>query len=117
MPFSEHRAKAILEALEGEELFVQLHTGDPGLACTANVAAETTRQAATFGVISGDAITNTSDILWEPYGHTEGVDWVSIWTAASGGNPEMYGEMDALVELIEGQDFKIASGKLKLMAV
>jgi len=117
MPFSEHRAKAILEALEGEELFVQLHTGNPGLACTANVAAETTREKAVFGAISADTIVNTAVVEWAEYAHAEEVKWFSVWTAASGGNPEMYGELEAAVLMAVGQDLKMAIGKLKLGAL
>lgn len=117
MPFSEHRAKAILEALEGEELFVQLHTGNPGLACTANVAAETLRKAATFGSITADAITNTSLIEWAEYEHEEEIKWVSIWTALTGGSPEIYGEAETPLHMFVGQDLKIAIGKLKLTTV
>jgi len=47
-------------------IWIQLHTGDPGASGTANVAGNATRKdlTAAMGTASGGAITNTSAITW-----------------------------------------------------
>ena len=66
-------------------VYVKLHTGDPGEACTSNAATETTRQSTTFGAASGGAISNDAAIalykkagyrtvdLWKKY-YSDGED-------------------------------------------
>lgn len=65
--------------------FVQLHLGDPGAAGTANPAAETERQSATFSVTSG-AAENSAAVEWTGVTATETVTHFSVWTAATGGD-------------------------------
>lgn len=47
-------------------IWIQLHTGDPGASGTANVAGNATRKdlTAAMGTASGGAITNTAAIEW-----------------------------------------------------
>jgi hypothetical protein len=47
-------------------IWIQLHTGDPGAAGTANVAGNATRKdlTAAMGTASGGAITNTAAVTW-----------------------------------------------------
>ena len=54
-------ANALLNTIKGTSFaapatWIQLHTGDPGAAGTANLSAVTTRQQATFATASGGAI-------------------------------------------------------------
>jgi hypothetical protein len=70
------------------QAYVQLHTGAPGAAGTANVAGNATRKSVSMGVASGGAITNDVAISWtagevdtsEDYTH------VSFWDASTSGN-------------------------------
>ena len=64
-------------------VYVQLHLGDPGSAGTANPAANTTRQAATFGTgATGRAISNTAAVEWTSVPNTETYTWISLWDAS-----------------------------------
>lgn len=86
---------AMLNALAGRAnyvasagVYVQLHTGDPGSAGTANPATETTRAAATFGVdAASGSISNTAAVDWTAIdaGAGETITHVSLWSAAVGG--------------------------------
>jgi hypothetical protein len=68
-------------------VFVKLHTGDPGAAGTANPAANTTRQQATFGSDAATgAISNTAAVEWATVPNTETYTHVSMWTASTAGN-------------------------------
>jgi hypothetical protein len=91
---------------------VQLHTGDPGEDCTANVATENTRKQITLSAISNGTVENTEAIRWEGLAASETVTHFSIWDAGSEGNPRIYGELSEAVELTEGQDAEFAAEAL-----
>lgn len=67
-------------------LFVQLHSGDPGAAGTANVSTTTTRRQATMNAASGGAITLSSMSGTYTMVSTHTLTHISIWTASSGGS-------------------------------
>lgn len=95
-------------------LWVQLHTGDPGEACTANVAKETKRKLIELSAIEGGVVTNTNILEWLEVAKTEEVTHVSVWDAEKEGNARIYGELAAKAKLTEGQDARIKVGKLSL---
>lgn len=68
--------------------YVQLHTGDPGAAGTANVAVgSTTRVAVSHNAASGGSITITgTNPSWTNGGTSETITHVSIWDATTAGN-------------------------------
>lgn len=68
-------------------LFVQLHTGDPGAAGTANVSSTTTRSAINFAAASGGSQTNSNTPSWATWAGTNGevVTHISVWGASSAG--------------------------------
>lgn len=96
-------------------LWVQLHTGDPGAAGTANVAGNDTRKQVTRGSASGGALSNTVALAWtvgevdtaEDYTH------VSLWTASTAGTFQGSGPMTANAVLV-GDTFTIPIGDLDL---
>jgi hypothetical protein len=66
--------------------WVQLHTGDPGVNGTANVAASNARVQATFGsAAAAGAITNTADVVFLNLQNVETITWVSVWSASVAG--------------------------------
>lgn len=69
-------------------VYVQLHTGDPGAAGTANVSGVTTRNAITWNAPStgGGVVSMTLASLstWTMTG-SETITHVSLWTASSAG--------------------------------
>lgn len=67
--------------------YVQLHTGPPGSAGTANVSNVTTRQAVTWGSASAGSISSSNSPAWTSWAGTNGeVDTdISLWTASTSG--------------------------------
>lgn len=80
---------AAFSALTGS--FIQLHTGDPGAAGTANVSVgSTTRNSFVFSSSSsGSALSlGTAPSAWTNGGTSETLTHISVWTAASAGTFE-----------------------------
>lgn len=91
-------------------VYAQLHTGSPGEDCTSNVAAETTRKAASFASASGGSASTDADMAWTSLAATETLTHISYWDAASSGNPLLYGALDSSVPVVSGGSFTISSG-------
>jgi len=92
--------------------WVKLHLGDPGSAGTANAAAETTRQQASFAAASAGSITTNADLVWTSVAATETYSHVSFWTASTGGT-FLGSDNLALPRLITlGGTFRIDAGAL-----
>ena len=94
--------------------YVQLHTGAPGAAGTANVAGNATRKNAgsAWAPASGGSKVTDVDIDWtdaevdtaEDYTH------VSFWSAGSGGNFGSSGTLTANAVSDSGDSFSILAG-------
>lgn len=94
-------------------IWIQLHTADPGAAGTNAVAGNATRKdlTAAMGTASGGAITNTAAITWttgevdtsEDYSH-----W-SLWDASTSGTFLCSGLMTANAVTV-GDEFTIPIG-------
>jgi hypothetical protein len=95
-------------------LYVKLHTGDPGEDCTENAATEATRKAIALSAISNGTVTNTAAIEWAEVAATEKITHVSVWDAATEGNPRIYGALTAEKSLTAGQDARIKAEALSL---
>jgi len=70
---------------------IKLHTGNPGSAGTANASVETTRKQVDWGAgtPSGQILTASSVPSWTawPVGaDAENIQYISAWSAGSGGN-------------------------------
>ncbi len=115
-------AQAILDALcsstawsEPAAFCVKLHIGDPGVAGTANAAAETTRKAVTFAAAAADGtITNSAALEWTSVSAAETYSHVSFWSATTAGT--FLGSDDLAVSrtVAIGDNFTIAAGDLDL---
>jgi hypothetical protein len=66
-------------------VWVQLHTADPGAAGTTAVATENTRQEATFAAASGGSKSTSADLEWLDVAATETYSHYSLWTASTAG--------------------------------
>lgn len=98
-------------------IWIQLHTADPGAAGTTAVAGNATRKdlTAAMGTASAGAITNTAAITWttgevdtsEDYTH-----W-SLWDASTSGTFLCSGLMTANAVTV-GDEFQIPVGDLDL---
>lgn len=93
-------------------VYVKLHTGDPGEACTANPAGETTREAATFGAASGPTVTSDADITWTNVSTDEQYSHISLWDDVAAGNALWYGALTTPKTVNVGDTFTIPSGSL-----
>lgn len=106
-------ARAIAYSEAG--IWVKLHLGDPGAAGTANPAAETTRQQATFGAgASGRAISNTDVIEWLNVSTSETYTHISLWDAAAAGNFLGRDDLSSSAAVTAGDTFRIPIGDLDL---
>jgi hypothetical protein len=70
------------------QAYVQLHTGAPGAAGTANVAGNATRKAVSMGAAASGAITNDAAVEWSTgeVDTSEDYTHVSYWDASTAGN-------------------------------
>jgi hypothetical protein len=68
-------------------LFIQLHTGEPGAAGTANISVgSTTREAAGFAAPSGGVASQSGTApSWTNGGTSETISYISYWGAATSG--------------------------------
>lgn len=94
------------------QVYVKLHTGDPGEAGTSNAATETTRKAASFGASSSGVCTSDADISWTSVAGSETYSYVSLWDASTAGNCLGSGALTASVAVTAGDNFSIPSGSL-----
>lgn len=100
-------------------VYAKLHIGDPGTAGANNPAAETTRQAVTFGSdaanVGGNAVlASTADTVWTNLAASETLTHVSLWTAATAGTFLGKDDLLAAQAVNIGGIFRIASGVLTL---
>lgn len=120
--FSDDQKNKMLDAHVGRTTFTanaayfaKLHLGSPGAAGTSNPAANTTRQAATFGdPASGGAITNTAIVQWTSVPNAETYTHVSFWTASSGGTFLAADDLPVSKTVAVGDTFTIPIGDLDL---
>lgn len=96
------------------DVWVQLHTGDPGAAGTNNVAGETDRIEGTFGdAASGGAITNTAVLEWPDVSTAETYTHVSLWSASTAGTFKGSDDITAAAMNV-GDTFRIPVGDLDI---
>jgi hypothetical protein len=118
MSLSNYAENKLLDHLLGKASYTmptttyfKLHLGDPGEDGSANAAANTTRQAASWNVASTGTSTLASDITWTSVPNTETIAWVSLWDASSGGNCLAIFQLSSSAALTAGDNFTLtASG-------
>lgn len=117
MSLSNYGENAALDALfDGATRYVKLHVGDPGEDCTANAATETDRAAITFGAAASGVSTSDSDADWLGVAADETYSHVSIWDAATAGNPLGYGALNASKAVTTGDNFSLPAGDVTVTA-
>lgn len=114
-------ANAILDALcrsvawsDPAAFWVKLHIGDPGANGTANPAANTTRQQATFSAAASGAITTSADLTWTNVPNSETYSYVSFWDANAAGNFLASDDLTTPQAVVAGNNFTIVAGDLDL---
>ena len=95
-------------------VYVQLHTGAPGAAGTANVAGNNVRQSAgSFATPSGGLTTNAAPINWTSVSTSETYSHVTLWSATSGGTFIASGAITASA-ILAGQNFQIPTNGMSV---
>lgn len=108
-------ANSALDSLLSTYRWVQMHTGAPGAAGTASVAAASARKQGTFPAAVGAAATNSGDLVWTNVSAAEVISHVSGWTTESGGTFGWSGRLtsDLADRTLEpGDTFTIAAGDI-----
>ncbi len=103
-------ANGLLDELLGGNIWVQLHTGDPGVAGTSNVADEYTRKQASFLASSSGETETDTDLVWLDVAASETYRYLSIWSDAMGGDFYCSGALDDDAVVNEGDTFKVEAG-------
>jgi len=93
------------------QVYIKLHTGDPGAAGTANAATETTRKAASFGVAVAGAINSDADISWTNIAGSQDANHFTAWDNLTAGNFLFSGTIVAGA-YTAGDTYTISAGNL-----
>jgi hypothetical protein len=92
-------------------VYVKLHTGEPGANGTANAATETTRKEATFSSASAGAIASDADINWTNIAGSQDATNFSAWDNLTAGNFLFSGTITGNA-YVAGDTYTIPSGSL-----
>jgi hypothetical protein len=95
-------------------VYLKLHTGDPGEDATSNAATETTRKLAAWSAASSGAIATSATVEWTNVAATETYTHWSMWDASTAGNPLWSGGLSASAAVTAGDTFQITSLTLSL---
>lgn len=95
-------------------VFVKLHIGAPGSAGANNAAANTTRQAASFGAAAAQSMTTDADTLWSNVPNAETYSHISLWDASTAGNFLGEQALAATKTVAVGDNFRIPAGSLTI---
>jgi hypothetical protein len=95
-------------------VYLKLHTGDPGEDGGNNEAAETTRKVTSWSAASSGAIATSATVEWTNVSTTETYTHWSMWDASTAGNPLWSGELSASAAVTSGDTFQITSLTLSL---
>jgi hypothetical protein len=104
-------AVANATAYSAANVYVKLHTGEPGANATANAATETTRKEATFSSASAGAIASDADITWTNIAGSQDATHFSAWDNLTAGNFLFSGTITGNA-YTAGDTYTISSGSL-----
>ena len=93
-------------------VFVQLHTGDPGAACTSLVASNSVRKQITFATAASGSVASNSAPSWTSVPASETYAYVSLWDAVSAGNPLWSGPLNTAQAVTAGDTYTLTSGQV-----
>ena len=119
MSISNYLEEKLLDATAGTSYasagtYLQLHTGDPGEAGTANAATEATRQSVSFASASSGSMASSGTVEWTNVAATETVSHWSLWDASTSGHCLWSGALASSASLTAGDTFQITSLTLTL---
>lgn len=119
MSISNYLENALLDTLRAQsfsvtDVYLKLHTGDPGEDGTANAATEATRQVVPFAAASGGSMASSAAVTWTNVSTTETYTHWSAWDASTGGNCLWSGALSASASVAAGDTFQVTSLTLTL---
>ena len=119
MSISNYAENKLLDTLRAQSfsvsnVYVKLHTGDPGEDGTSNAATETTRQEVTFSAASSSSMASSATVEWTNVSTTETYTHFSLWDNASAGNCLWKGALSSSAAVTAGDTFQITSLTLTL---
>ena len=121
MSISNYAELKLLEHVTGKtsftmpsDVYLKLHTGDPGEDCTDNPATETTRKITAWAAAASGAIATSATVEWTTVAATETYSHWSMWDASTAGNPLWSGALSASAAVTSGDTFQITSLTLSL---
>jgi hypothetical protein len=95
-------------------LYIQRHTGDPGAAGTANVAADTRRIAVNLGTPAAAVALNVDYAEILNATTTETITHVTVWGALSGGTCYFVAALAPALDITVAETVAIAIGQLSI---
>jgi hypothetical protein len=98
-------------AYSAADVYIKLHTGDPGANGTANPATETTRESVSFGAATGGGLTSDADVSWTNISGSEDATFFTAWDNSTAGNFLFSGAITGN-PYTAGDTFTIPSGSL-----
>lgn len=92
-------------------VYVKLHTADPGEAGASNAFGDATRKVVTFAAAaSGSAsATGTPVCTWSPISASGTITHWSLWDASTGGNCLLTGALSVAKTVSSGNNFSLSS--------
>ena len=93
------------------QVYVKLHTADPGASGTASPATETTRKAVSFGAASAGVLSSDSDVSWTNIAGSQDANHFTAWDSLTAGNFLFSGSITAN-PYTAGDTYTISSGNL-----
>ncbi len=94
------------------QVYVQLHTADPGENGSNSIAAENTRKAVTFAASSAGVSANNANVTWNGVAGSERIRFISYWDAVTAGNCLATGPLTGFRDTIAGESFQFLTGAL-----
>jgi len=119
MSISNYAENKFLDALRAQSfsvsnVYVKLHTGDPGEEGTSNAATETTREEVTFDAASSGSMAASATVEWTDVSATETYSHFSLWDNVSAGNCLWTGALSSSAAVTAGDTFQITALTLSL---
>jgi hypothetical protein len=121
MSISNYAELKLLEHVTGKtsftmpsNVYLKLHTGDPGEDATSNAATETTRKVTSWAAAASGSIATNATVEWTNVSTTETYTHWSMWDNSTGGNALWKGALSASAAVTAGDTFQITSLTLSL---
>ena len=119
MSISNYAENKLLDTLRAQSfsvsnVYVKLHTGDPGEEGTSDAATETTREEVSFDAAASGSMAASATVEWTNVSTTETYSHFSLWDNVSAGNCLWTGALSSSAAVTAGDTFQITSLTLTL---